>query len=97
MTKSELIEALSLQFPQFPARDSELAVRVLLDEMINTLADGGRIEVRGFGSFALTHREARMGRNPKSGEPVEVPAKWVPHFKPGKELRQRVDAKFQGK
>jgi len=73
------------------AKDAELAVKVILDAMSSTLAQGSRIEIRGFGSFALNYRPARTGRNPKSGEKVQVPAKYVPHFKAGKDLRERVD------
>lgn len=95
MTKSEFIDSLAAKFQQYPVKDTELAVNVLLDSMVETLANGGRIEIRGFGSFSLSRREARIGRNPKSGQPVEVPAKYVPHFKAGKELRQCVDQAFQ--
>lgn len=91
MTKSELIARLAVRYPQFAGADAELAVKTVLDAMIKTLSSGGRIEIRGFGSFCLNYRPARMGRNPKSGEKVEVPAKHVPHFKAGKELRERVD------
>lgn len=76
--------------PQLLAKDVELAVKVLLDAMSATLSGGERIEIRGFGSFALNYRPPRQGRNPKTGEKVEVPAKYRPHFKPGKELRWRV-------
>ena len=95
MTKSELIARLAERYPQLVAKDAEFAVRTILDAMANTLADGHRIEIRGFGSFALSHRPPRVGRNPKSGERVEVPEKRVPHFKPGKELRERVDARMR--
>ncbi len=91
MTKSELIDRLAERFPQLVAKDADLAVNVLLDAMTAALARGERIEIRGFGSFALNYRPPRVGRNPKSGEKVEVPAKYVPHFKAGKELRERVD------
>ena len=91
MTKSELINQLAVRHPQFSPADAELAVRAVLDAMVHTLASGGRIEIRGFGSFSLSYRPARQGRNPKSGEKVLVPAKQVPHFKAGKELRERVD------
>ncbi|MCS6945723.1 MAG: integration host factor subunit beta [Sutterellaceae bacterium] len=91
MTKSELIERLAQRHPQLVARDAEEAVKTLLDAMTEALAAGGRIEIRGFGSFALNYRPPRVGRNPKTGAPVHVPAKFVPHFKAGKELRQRVD------
>ncbi len=91
MTKSELIERLSDRFPLLGAKDSDFAVKVILDEMAACLARGQRIEIRGFGSFGLNYRPPRVGRNPKSGEKVMVPEKYVPHFKAGKELRERVD------
>ncbi|MBM3339566.1 MAG: integration host factor subunit beta [Betaproteobacteria bacterium] len=91
MAKSELIAKLADKYPQLAARDAELAVRTVLDAMTRTLVEGRRIEIRGFGSFALSTRPPRTGRNPKSGETVMVPQKRVPHFKPGKELRKRVD------
>ena len=92
MTKSELIARLAERYPQLVAKDAEFAVRTILDAMARTLVDGNRIEIRGFGSFALSYRPPRVGRNPKSGEKVLVPEKRVPHFKPGKDLRERVDA-----
>ena len=82
---------LALEQPQLAYRDVELAVKGLLDCMAIALAEGKRIEVRGFGSFSLHYRASRVGRNPKTGEAVVVPDKRVPHFKPGKELRERVD------
>ena len=91
MTKSELIARLAERFPQLVAKDADLAVKMILDAMSEALVRGDRIEIRGFGSFALNYRPPRLGRNPKSGEKVDVPAKWVPHFKAGKELRERVD------
>ena len=91
MTRSDLISRLAERHPQLLAKDADLAVKVILDAMSSTLAQGSRIEIRGFGSFALNYRPARTGRNPKSGEKVQVPAKYVPHFKAGKELRERVD------
>ncbi len=91
MTKSELIDRLAAQFPQLVAKDAELAVKLILDAMGDALANGQRIEIRGFGSFGLNYRPPRTGRNPKSGERVHVPEKFVPHFKAGKELRERVD------
>ena len=91
MTRSDLIAKLAERYPQLLTRDAELAVKVILDAMAAALAKGGRIEIRGFGSFALNYRPPRTGRNPKSGEKVQVPAKYVPHFKAGKELRERVD------
>lgn len=91
MTKSELIARLANRFPQLALRDADLAVKTILDAMTNSLANSQRIEVRGFGSFSLSQRASRIGRNPKSGEQVLVPAKKVPHFKPGKGLREMVD------
>lgn len=92
MTKSDLIEKLSEQQSLLNYRDIELAVKLMLSQMSNSLAGGERIEIRGFGSFTLHHRPPRVGRNPKSGESVELGEKYVPHFKPGKELRERVNA-----
>ncbi|MBU3693220.1 MAG: integration host factor subunit beta [Rhodocyclaceae bacterium] len=91
MTKSELIAQLSVRFPQLVLKDAEIAVRTILDAMSQSLCEGQRIEIRGFGSFSLNYRPPRQGRNPKTGETVPVPAKRVPHFKAGKELRDRVD------
>ncbi|MFV1997314.1 MAG: integration host factor subunit beta [Acidiferrobacterales bacterium] len=90
MTKSELIEALAAKQPQLEHKDVELAVKELLEQMSSALAMGDRIEVRGFGSFSLHYRPPRVGRNPKTGTTVHVSNKYVPHFKPGKELRERV-------
>ena len=92
MTKSELIFRLAGRYPQFVAKDVEVAVNSLLDAMTTSLVKGHRIEIRGFGSFAINYRPPRMGRNPKSGEKVPVPEKFVPHFKAGKILRERVDS-----
>ena len=91
MTKSELIARLAERFPQLVAKDADFAVKMMLDAMSEALVRGDRIEIRGFGSFALNYQPPRTGRNPKSGEKVSVPSKWVPHFKAGKELRERVD------
>lgn len=91
MTKSELIELISRKQTQFSQKDIELAVNEILDIMIASLAKGERIEIRGFGSFSLHHRKARIGRNPKTGEQVELSEKRVPHFKPGKSLKDSVD------
>ncbi len=91
MTRSSLVARLSERFPHLMARDTELAVRLILDAIGDALAESSRVEVRGFGSFALSYRPPRVGRNPKSGDQVVVPAKHVPHFKAGKELRERVD------
>ena len=93
MTKSELIDRMATNQQQLAQRDVELAVKTLLEQMSESLAGGQRIEIRGFGSFALHHRPPRIGRNPRTGEPVSLPGKYVPHFKPGKEMRQRVDEK----
>ena len=95
MTKSELIERLANQNPRVTARDVDETVKAVLDAMTAAMAGGSRIEIRGFGSFTLNHRPSRVGRNPKSGESVMVPEKFVPHFKAGKELRERVDAALQ--
>ena len=91
MTKSELITALAAKQPQLDDRDVELAVKEVLEQLSAALSTGERIEVRGFGSFSLHYRPPRIGRNPKTGAAVHVPDKFVPHFKPGKELRERVD------
>ena len=91
MTKSELIESLSKRQTQLAYKDVELAVKTILEHMANALSEGERIEIRGFGSFSLHYRPPRVGRNPKSGDPVSLPAKYVPHFKPGKQLRDRID------
>jgi integration host factor subunit beta len=91
MTKSDLIEALSDKQSLLNYRDVELAVKLILEQMSDSLSQGDRIEIRGFGSFTLHHRPPRVGRNPKSGESVKLDEKFVPHFKPGKELRDRVN------
>lgn len=91
MTKSELIARLAARFPQLVAMDADFAVRMILDAMTSALVRGDRIETRGFGSFEIRRKPPRVGRNPRSGEMVQVPAKYVPHFKAGKELRERVD------
>lgn len=91
MTKSELIESLAKRQTQLAYKDVELAVKTILEHMANSLSNGERIEIRGFGSFSLHYRPPRVGRNPKSGDPVSLPAKYVPHFKPGKQLRDRID------
>jgi integration host factor subunit beta len=95
MTKSELIARLAERFPQLVTKDADFAVKMILDALSEALANGDRIEIRGFGSFALNYRPPRVGRNPKSGDKVSVPEKWVPHFKAGKELRERVDSALQ--
>ena len=90
MTKSELIELLARRQPHLKADDVDLSVKSLLQMMGSALAGGDRIEVRGFGSFSLHYRPPRLGRNPKTGDSVALPGKHVPHFKPGKELREKV-------
>lgn len=91
MTRSDLVEELANRFGQLTQRDAEIAVRAILDAMSEALVAGHRIEIRGFGSFSISHRAPRMGRNPRSGESVAIPEKRVPHFKPGKALREAVD------
>ena len=94
MTKSELIEILAYKRNDIPYRDVEQAVRTLLEQMSESLAGGERIEIRGFGSFSLHFRPPRIGRNPKTGDAVTLVGKYVPHFKPGKELRERVNEHY---
>jgi len=91
MTKSELIAELAAKQAHLTPKDVELSVRLILDRISLALAHAERVEIRGFGSFAVHHRPARVGRNPKSGVSVNIPAKHVPHFKPGKEMRERVN------
>ena len=91
MTKSELIERIALRQSQLSSKDVELAVKCVIDQMVNGLAAGKPIEIRGVGSFSLHYRAARIGRNPKTGEQVQLAGKHVPHFKPGKEMRDRVN------
>lgn len=95
MTKSELIEAIAQKQKQLAQKDIDLAVKTLLEQMAHSLSTGERIEIRGFGSFSLHFRPPRTGRNPKTGDAVSLPAKHVPHFKPGKELRDRVNTEEQ--
>lgn len=95
MTKSELIERIAEQQDQLSLKDVELAVKLMLDHMSQVLATGERIEIRGFGSFSLHYRAPRVGRNPKTGDSVELAGKYVPHFKPGKEMRDRVNESIQ--
>ena len=92
MTKSDLIDLMARGQSTFSERDVEFAVKVMLQQMSDSLASGERIEIRGFGSFALHSRPSRIGRNPKTGEAVAVPARYVPRYKPGKELRKRVNS-----
>ncbi len=91
MTRSELIVALTSRFPSLVAKDAEIAVKAILEAIGGALARGDRVEIRGFGSFGLNYRPPRTGRNPTSGELVNVPGKYVPHFKAGKEMRERVE------
>ncbi len=91
MTRSDLVEELAARFGQLTQRDAEAAVKTILDAVGDALVRGHRIEVRGFGSFSVNRRPPRMGRNPRSGEAVHIPEKRVPHFKPGKALREAVD------
>ena len=91
MTRSDLVTELAERFGQITQRDTEFAVKTILDAMSDALARGHRIEIRGFGSFSINRRPPRVGRNPRSGEQVVVPEKRVPHFKPGKGLREAVD------
>jgi integration host factor subunit beta len=92
LTKSDLIERIAARQDQLPPRDVEMAVKMIMEEMARALINNRRIEIRGFGSFCLHYRAPRLGRNPKTGGTVELPGKWVPYFKPGKELRERVNA-----
>lgn len=92
MTKSELIEQIALRKTDLSLKQVEAAVKLLLDAMVTSLAQGERIEIRGFGSFSLNYRQPRKGRNPKTGQSVELSGKYVPHFKPGKGLREQVNA-----
>jgi integration host factor subunit beta len=91
VTKSELIERIATKQTQLSVKDVELAVKTIIEHMAQTLAGGERIEIRGFGSFSLHYRAPRTGRNPKTGDSVTLTGKHVPHFKPGKELRDRVN------
>jgi integration host factor subunit beta len=93
VTKRELVDEINKRFPYLSRRDSEIIINAIFDAITNALAEGGRIEIRGFGSFVVKHRRAREGRNPKTGQSVSVAAKRIPFFKVGKELRLRVDDK----
>lgn len=96
MTKSELIDLLARKQSHLPYKDVELSVKMILEQMSTALSGGERIEIRGFGSFSLHFRPPRQGRNPKTGDSVTLSGKYVPHFKPGKELRERVDVSRDG-
>ena len=91
MTRSDLVAELANRFGQLTQRDAEIAVKAILEAMNQAMVRGHRIELRGFGSFTISRRPPRIGRNPRSGESVAIPEKRVPHFKPGKALRQAVD------
>ena len=95
MTKSELIERIAEQQGQLSAKEVELAIKTMLEHMSAALATGERIKIRGFGSFSLHYRAPRVGRNPKTGDSVALDGKFVPHFKPGKELRDRVNESLE--
>jgi len=97
ITKSELIEMIANEQGHLAFKDVELAVKCMIDQMGQSLATGDRIEIRGFGSFSLHYRPARIGRNPKTGDSVSLAGKYVPHFKPGKELRDRVNKGLENK
>jgi integration host factor subunit beta len=91
LTKSDLIQILCERYEQIPARNVELAVKGMVDHMTEVLSAGQRIEIRGFGSFSIRYRAPRLGRNPKTGTRVELGSRFVPHFKPGKDLRDKVN------
>jgi len=95
MTKSELIERIAQHQEQLPPKDVELAVKMILEKMTQALVHNQRIEVRGFGSFCLHYRAPRTGRNPKTGDSVELTGKYVPYFKPGKDLKDRVNESIE--
>ena len=95
MTKSDLVEKLAVRFGQLTHRDAECAVNTILEALSEALVRGHRVEIRGFGSFSVNRRPPRMGRNPRSGESVAIPEKRVPHFKPGKALREQVDLRTE--
>ena len=90
INKKELIEIIANEQDQLPYKDIELSVKTIIESMIDSLTKGKRIEIRGFGSFSLRYRKSRIGRNPKSGESVNIDERYVPHFKPGKDLKERV-------
>ena len=92
MTRSDLVEMLAERFGQLTHKDADAAVKTILDAMADALVRGHRIEIRGFGSFSVNHRPPRLGRNPRTGESVPIPERRVPHFKPGKALRQAIEA-----
>ena len=93
INKKDLIEIIAKEQDQLPYRDIELSVKTIIKSMVNSLRNGERIEIRGFGSFSLRYRKPRVGRNPKSGQSVNIEERYVPHFKPGKNLKERVKQK----
>ena len=93
INKKDLIEIIAKEQDQLPYRDIELSVKTIIKSMVNSLRKGERIEIRGFGSFSLRYRKPRVGRNPKSGQSVNIDERYVPHFKPGKNLKERVKQK----
>ena len=90
INKKELIQIIANEQDQLPYKDIELSVKTIIESMMDSLRKGQRIEIRGFGSFCLRYRKSRIGRNPKSGESVDIEERYVPHFKPGKDLKERV-------
>ena len=91
MTRSELVAALAARFPNLMVKDADISAKEILDAIGDALVHGNRVEIRGFGSFGLNYRGSRKGRNPRTGEAVRVAPKYVPHFKAGKEMRERVE------
>ncbi len=91
MTRSELVQRLSAKYPHCSSTEIEKSVKKILEHITDTLGEGGRIEIRGFGSFSVRYREPKIGRNPKTGDAVKLSGKYTTHFKPGKLLRERVD------
>ena len=96
MIKSELIQKITERNPHLYQRDVERIVGTILDEIVRAMANGNRVELRGFGAFSVKYREPRVARNPRTGEKVEVPGKKVPFFKAGKELRERLNENYEG-
>lgn len=92
MIRSELLQALAKDNPELRAEEIEQVVDIFFEEITKRLAEGGRVELRGFGAFSTRERNARQGRNPRTGQTVDVPSKRVPYFKPGKEMRERLNA-----
>ena len=95
MIKSELVQVIAAENPHLFVKDVEKIVGAIFDHISEALSDGDRVELRGFGAFSVKHREARTGRNPRTGEPVEIDEKWTPFFKAGKEMRERLNQETQ--